>query len=92
LRAVACYAKAAPGHRIYPYLLRGIAIGMDGKGRWCDNVFVERFWKSIKSVQEARAKIGGDIDFYNTTRPHSSLNTLTPDQVYFNRPPEALAA
>ena len=79
-----------------------IAISMDGKGRWCDNVFVERFWKSIKyehvylhayeSVQEARTKIGSYIDFYNTTRPHSSLNALTPDQVYFNRPPEALAA
>src|ERR1019366_6758394 len=80
----------------------GIAISMDGKGRWCDNVFVERFWKSIKyehvylhayeSVQEARTKIGRYIDFFNTTRPHSSLNALTPDQVYFHRPPEALAA
>jgi putative transposase len=80
----------------------GIAISMDGKGRWCDNVFIERFWKSIKyehvylhayeSVQEARTKIGGYIDFYNTTRPHSSLKALTPDQVYFNRLPEALAA
>jgi putative transposase len=80
----------------------GIAISMDGKGRWCDNVFVERFWKSIKyehvylhayeSVQEARTKIGGYIDFYNSTHPHSSLKALTPDQVYFNRLPEALAA
>jgi putative transposase len=80
----------------------GIAISMDGKGRWCDNVFVERFWKSIKyehvylhayeSVQEARTKIFGYIHFYNTFRPHSSLKALTPDQVYFNRPPEALAA
>ena len=80
----------------------GIAISMDGKGRWCDNVFVERFWKSIKyehvylhayeSVQEARTKIGRYIDFFNTTRPHSSLKALTPDQVYFARPPEALAA
>ena len=80
----------------------GIAISMDGKGRWCDNVFIERFWKSIKyehvylhayeSVQEARTKIGCYIDFYNTTRPHSSLKALTPDQVYFNRLPETLAA
>jgi putative transposase len=80
----------------------GIAISMDGKGRWCDNVFVERFWKSIKyeyvylhayeSVQKVRTKIGIYIDFYNSTRSHSSLNALTPDQVYFNRPPEALAA
>ena len=80
----------------------GIAISMDGKGRWCDNVFIERFWKSIKyehvylhayeSVQEARTKIGCYIDFYNTTRPHSSLKALTPDQVYFNRLPDTLAA
>ncbi len=80
----------------------GITISMDGKGRWCDNVFVERFWKSIKyehvylhayqSVQEARTEIGRYIHFFNTTRPHSSLNALTPDQVYFHRPPEALAA
>jgi len=80
----------------------GIAISMDGKGRWCDNVFIERFWKSIKyehvylhayeSVREARTKIGCYIDFYNTTRPHSSLKALTPDQVYFNRLPETLAA
>ena len=75
---------------------------MDGRGRWRDNVFVERIWKSIKyeevylhayaSVSEARAGIGNYIAFYNTTRPHSSLRGQTPDQVYFNRPPEALAA
>jgi putative transposase len=75
---------------------------MDGKGRWRDNVFVERVWKSIKyeevylhayeSVGQARASIGRYIDFYNTVRPHSSLKTLTPDQVYFNRLPESMAA
>jgi putative transposase len=80
----------------------GIAISMDGKGRWCDNVFVERFWRSLKyeqvylhayeSVSEARTKIGRYIEFYNSRRPHSSLGAQTPDQVYFNRPPEALAA
>lgn len=80
----------------------GIAISMDGRGRWRDNVFVERIWKSIKyeevylhayaSVREARTGIGNYIAFYNTTRPHSSLRGQTPDQVYFNRPPEALAA
>jgi putative transposase len=80
----------------------GILISMDGRGRWRDNVFVERIWKSIKyeevylhayaSVSEARAGIGNYIAFYNTTRPHSSLRGQTPDQVYFNRPPEALAA
>ncbi len=80
----------------------GIDISMDGNGRWRDNVFVERVWKSIKyeevylhayqSVSQARASIGRYIDFYNTVRPHSSLKALTPDQVYFNRLPESLAA
>jgi putative transposase len=80
----------------------GIAISMDGRGRWRDNVFVERIWKSIKyeevylhayaSVSEARNSIGRYIEFYNSTRPHSSLKARTPDQVYFNRPPESMAA
>jgi putative transposase len=80
----------------------GIRISMDGKGRWRDNVFVERIWKSIKyeevylhayaSVSEARARIAKYIEFYNSMRPHSSLKALTPDQVYFNRLPESMAA
>jgi putative transposase len=80
----------------------GIKISMDGKGRWADNVFVERFWRSIKyeevylyayeSVSAARNGIGSYIDFFNQQRPHSSLNRQTPDQVYFNRLPETLAA
>ena len=80
----------------------GIKISMDGHGRWRDNVFVERIWRSIKyeevylhayqTVSEARQSIGRYIDFYNTTRPHSSLKAQTPDQVYFNRLPETLAA
>jgi putative transposase len=80
----------------------GIQISMDGKGRWADNVFVERLWRSLKyehvylhayeSVGEARRKIGCYFEFYNSTRPHSSLGAQTPDQVYFHRPPEALAA
>lgn len=80
----------------------GIAISMDGKGRWADNVFVERFWRSIKyeevylhayeSVSAARGGIGRYITFFNQQRPHSSLNRQTPDQAYFNRLPEALAA
>ncbi len=80
----------------------GIAISMDGKGRWRDTVFVERLWRSVKyeevylractSVAEARQSIGRYLDFYNTARPHSSLKAQTPDQVYFNRLPEPLAA
>ena len=79
-----------------------IRISMDGKGRWRDNVFVERIWKSIKyeevylrayaSVAEARQSIGRYVDYYNTARPYSSLKALTPDQVYFNRLPEPLEA
>ena len=80
----------------------GIAISMDGKGAWRDNVFVERLWRSIKyeeiylraydTVSEARASIGRYLTFYNGRRPHSSLDRRTPDQVYFNRLPQAAAA
>ena len=75
----------------------GIAISMDGKGSWRDNVFVERLWRSVKyeevylrayeSVSDARASIGRYLDFYNTKRPHSSLDRQTPNEVYFNAMP-----
>ena len=79
-----------------------IAISMDGKGAWRDNVFVERLWRSVKyeevylraydSVSEARASIGRYLDFYNARRPHSSLDGMTPDQAYFPPLPIRLAA
>ena len=80
----------------------GIAISMDGKGAWRDNVFVERLWRSVKyeevylrayeSVSEARTSIGRYLDFYNGRRPHSSLDGTTPDQAYFTPLPLRLAA
>ena len=79
-----------------------IAISMDGKGAWRDNVFVERLWRSVKyeevylraydSVGEARASIGRYLDFYNGRRPHSSLDGTTPDQAYFTPLPIRMAA
>ena len=73
-----------------------IAISMDGKGCWRDNVFVERLWRSVKyeevylnayaSVPEARAGIGRYIGFYNAVRPHSAHGGPMPNQVYFNQP------
>ena len=80
----------------------GIAISMDGKGAWRDNVFVERLWRSVKyeevylraydSVSEARTSIGRYLDFYNRRRPHTSLDGITPDQAYFNQLPLRAAA
>ena len=80
----------------------GIQVSMDGKGCWRDNVFVERLWKTIKyeevylhayeSVSEARQALHRYITYYNARRPHSSLDGKTPDTVYFNPQPIALAA
>jgi len=79
-----------------------IAISMDGKGAWRDNVFVERIWRSVKyeevylhaydSVSAARNSIGRYLDFYNRRRPHSSLDRRTPDEAYFDHPPLRAAA
>jgi putative transposase len=79
-----------------------IAISMDGKGAWRDNVFVERLWRSVKyeevylraydSVGEARASIGRYLGFYNRKRPHSSLDARTPDRAYFDHLPQVAAA
>lgn len=79
-----------------------IAVSMDGRGAWRDNVFVERLWRSVKyeevylraygSVGEARASIGRYLEFYNRKRPHSSLDARTPDQAYFGHLPQIAAA
>lgn len=79
-----------------------IAISMDGKGCWRDNVFIERFWKTLKyeevylraydTVSEARASIARYVEFYNTRRPHSSLEDRTPDEAYFGSQPMKVAA
>ena len=80
---------------------RDIAISMDGKGAWRDNVFVERFWRSIKyeevylrayeSAAEAKHYIGRYVSFYNAHRPHSSLGGRTPSAVYFTKPTKKAA-
>jgi putative transposase len=80
----------------------GIAISMDGKGAWRDNVFIERFWRTLKyeevylkayeSVAEARSSIGKFLEFYNGRRPHSALDRRTPDQAYYASLPRCVAA
>ncbi len=80
----------------------GINISMDGKGRWVDNVFVERLWRSVKyedvylrayeTPTELRAGLARYFEFYNTRRRHSALDRRTPDAVYFDQAAPKLAA
>jgi putative transposase len=73
-------------------LENNIQISMDGKGRWLDNVFVERLWRSLKyeevylkayeSIKQAELEIGNYFLFYNEQRKHQGLDKLTPDEVY----------
>jgi putative transposase len=73
-----------------------IALSMDGKGAWRDNLFVERLWKSVKyeevylhaydSVPEAQRGLARYLAFYNQGRPHAALDGRTPDMVYFGVP------
>ena len=79
-----------------------IAISMDGKGCWGDNVFIERLWKSVKyeevylrayeTVGDAKQSLGRYFDFYNTCRPHSALDRKAPDKVYYVSQPLPKAA
>jgi putative transposase len=79
-----------------------IDISMDGKGRWLDNVFVERLWRSVKyedvylkaygSIAEARQGLREYFEFYNNRRRHQSLDRRTPDDVYWSTLPQKVAA
>src|SRR5216110_2780601 len=71
----------------------GIAISMDGKGCWRDNVFVERLWRSVKyeevylrayeTVSQAREGISRYLSFFNAARPHTAHGGKTPDSAYY---------
>lgn len=72
----------------------GIQISMDGKGRWADNIYIERLWRTVKyecvflnsfcTFKELQEGIREYITFYNTKRLHQSLGYNTPDEVYFS--------
>jgi putative transposase len=72
----------------------GVQISMDGRGRWLDNVFIERLWRSVKheevylkayeNLVEARRELGAYFDFYNHRRRHQGLADRTPDEVYWS--------
>ena len=74
-------------------LAKGVRVSMDGKGRWIDNVFVERLWRSVKyediylhaydTVREVRLALTSYFSFYNARRVHQSLDYHTPDEIYF---------
>jgi putative transposase len=80
----------------------GVAISMDGKGRWIDNVFIERLWRSVKyedvylrayaSGSEARHSLTKYFAFYNARRLHESLGYATPDEMYFAALAESFSA
>jgi putative transposase len=80
----------------------GVRISMDGRGRWMDNVFIERLWRSLKyeciylhafeTGSELRAGLRSWIGYYNARRPHSTLAGQTPDEAYKETGTEKLAA
>ena len=78
-----------------------VAISMDGKGRWIDNVFIERLWRSVKYEEvylhayangtEARTALTRYFSFYNARRSHQALDYRRPDEVYFGTLGETIA-
>jgi putative transposase len=80
----------------------GIKMSMDSKGRWMDNVFVERLWRSVKyediylkaygSLSETRQGLKAYFEFYNQRRRHQGLDDQTPDEVYWNTLPKQKVA
>ena len=80
----------------------GVRISMDGKGRWVDNVFIERLWRSVKyentylvayrDGRDAQRQLSSYFDFYNRRRLHQALDYRTPDELYFGVPNAQLAA
>ena len=85
-----------------PLKTRGVAISMDGKGRWIDNVFIERLWRSVKyedvylreyvNGHEAQRSLAKYFAFYNSRRVHENLGYATPDEVYFGARAKATSA
>jgi len=75
---------------------------MDGRGRWLDNVFIERLWRSVKyedvylkaydSIPETREGLKTYFKFYNSKRRHQGLDRKTPDNVYWSTLPQRQAA
>lgn len=73
----------------------GVKISMDGRGRWADNIFIERLWRTVKydciylnefaAVNECRNILRPYFEFYNTKRPHQSLGGVPPAWIYYNK-------
>ena len=80
----------------------GITISMDGRGRWMDNIFIERLWRSVKYEEvylnayengtQARQRLNAYFEFYNSRRRHQGLNRCTPNGVYHQTQPLPQAA
>jgi putative transposase len=78
---------------VRPLEAKGVRVSMDGRGRWIDNVFVERLWRSVKyedlylhayeTLREVKEALSRYFKFYNASRPHQNLDYRTPDECYF---------